>query len=389
MMSARPTKSYPLSGGGEAVAIAPDQDPVSLEDVAVQFTEEEWALLTPDQRALHSEVMEEISGTLFCLEDDKWKAKRKGELCGKERQERGRSENREEQRRKPEAEEKSRSKSSTSQGSGYHKTSIEEKRAMPLSASHKGRYWRTEELLLMLSSLKNARKAERLMGSTPLLTAPIFRAAARQLGDAGYLRTAAQVRSRFKRLKADFFTAMEKFQGPPPTQERPPYFKQLYSLWKEGGRPSWQDRRPAVHPPPEQLSSGEEVEETHHNSPFIVVDNHPHAEQEETSSGECPPDSQIHSKKQPGMYTDMWTQTERAAESTQTTVIEDIMGRMQVIESQFFTQAQHLEIRVKALEDVVKQMQNILIAGIDKRLKAIEDSFYRAQAVARQAPVHR
>ncbi|XP_061476576.1 zinc finger protein 2-like isoform X2 [Rhineura floridana] len=311
MMSARPTKSYPLSGGGEAVAIAPDQDPVSLEDVAVQFTEEEWALLTPDQRALHSEVMEEISGTLFCLEDDKWKAKRKGELCGKERQERGRSENREEQRRKPEAEEKSRSKSSTSQGSGYHKTSIEEKRAM------------------------------------------------------------------------------EKFQGPPPTQERPPYFKQLYSLWKEGGRPSWQDRRPAVHPPPEQLSSGEEVEETHHNSPFIVVDNHPHAEQEETSSGECPPDSQIHSKKQPGMYTDMWTQTERAAESTQTTVIEDIMGRMQVIESQFFTQAQHLEIRVKALEDVVKQMQNILIAGIDKRLKAIEDSFYRAQAVARQAPVHR
>ncbi|XP_061476680.1 neurotrophin receptor-interacting factor homolog [Rhineura floridana] len=67
IMSARPTKSSPLSGGGEAVAIAPDQDPVSLEDVAVQFTEEEWALLNPDQRALHSEVMEGICGTLSCL----------------------------------------------------------------------------------------------------------------------------------------------------------------------------------------------------------------------------------------------------------------------------------------------------------------------------------
>ncbi|XP_061476549.1 putative zinc finger protein 66 isoform X1 [Rhineura floridana] len=103
------------------------RDPVSLEDVAVQFTEEEWALLNPDQRALHSEVMEGICGTLSCLEDDEWKAKRKEELCGKEIQERGRSENREEQRRKPEAEEKRRNKSCASQGSGYHETAIREK----------------------------------------------------------------------------------------------------------------------------------------------------------------------------------------------------------------------------------------------------------------------
>ncbi|XP_061486126.1 zinc finger protein with KRAB and SCAN domains 8-like [Rhineura floridana] len=67
MMSARPTQASPLSGGGEVVAIAPDQDPVSWEDVAVQFTEEEWALLSPDQRALHSEVMGKICLTLSCL----------------------------------------------------------------------------------------------------------------------------------------------------------------------------------------------------------------------------------------------------------------------------------------------------------------------------------
>uniref|UniRef100_A0A803T9R5 KRAB domain-containing protein n=1 Tax=Anolis carolinensis TaxID=28377 RepID=A0A803T9R5_ANOCA len=43
------------------------EGPIAFEDVAVDFSLEEWVLLNPDQKALHKQVMEEMNGIVDSL----------------------------------------------------------------------------------------------------------------------------------------------------------------------------------------------------------------------------------------------------------------------------------------------------------------------------------
>ncbi|CAI5768701.1 finger with KRAB and SCAN domains 7-like [Podarcis lilfordi] len=79
IMLAEPPQPSPLHSGREAASVALEQGPASFEDVAVHFMDEEWALLDPDQRALHTEVMEETCGILALLEGGELESKTKGD----------------------------------------------------------------------------------------------------------------------------------------------------------------------------------------------------------------------------------------------------------------------------------------------------------------------
>nr|XP_060616321.1 zinc finger protein ZFP2-like [Anolis sagrei ordinatus] len=67
MLLPNPQSFLPLCDGVEV-----NQGPDAFEDVAVHFSPEEWALLNPDQKVLHTQITEEIQGMVDSLADN-WK----------------------------------------------------------------------------------------------------------------------------------------------------------------------------------------------------------------------------------------------------------------------------------------------------------------------------
>ncbi|XP_039565939.1 uncharacterized protein LOC120502508 isoform X2 [Passer montanus] len=122
----------------------------------------------------------------------------------------------------------------------------EPSRAAPPGAGSmpRGRAWTPAEVSSLLSLVGGSGEAALLMASTSRPNEALWREISRRLAAAGYGRSVAQCRSKWKALKQAFHSERETRRRAGHHSPRlPPHYRAMKSIWKAAGRPVFGERR--------------------------------------------------------------------------------------------------------------------------------------------------
>ncbi|XP_065513248.1 uncharacterized protein LOC136002274 isoform X2 [Caloenas nicobarica] len=108
----------------------------------------------------------------------------------------------------------------------------------------RGRAWTPGEVSSLLALVEGSGEAALLMASTSRPNEALWREISRGLAVAGYVRSVAQCRSKWKALKQAFHSERETRRRAGHHSPRlPPHYRAMKSIWKAAGRPVFGERR--------------------------------------------------------------------------------------------------------------------------------------------------
>ncbi|XP_061468739.1 uncharacterized protein LOC133377965 [Rhineura floridana] len=107
----------------------------------------------------------------------------------------------------------------------------------------RGRAWTQQEIGCLLALIRGCREVMLLMASTSRPNEALWREISRKLAAAGYSRSVAQCRCKWKALKQAFYSEWEtRQQGSCHSPRVPPHYKNMEKIWKVAGRPVFGER---------------------------------------------------------------------------------------------------------------------------------------------------
>ncbi|KAM9214105.1 uncharacterized protein RG961_013817 [Leptosomus discolor] len=108
----------------------------------------------------------------------------------------------------------------------------------------RGRAWTQAEVSTLLTLVGGSGEAALLMASTSRPNEALWQEISRRLAAAGYERSVAQCRSKWKALKQAFHSERETRRRAGHHSPRlPPHYRAMKSIWKAAGRPVFGERR--------------------------------------------------------------------------------------------------------------------------------------------------